>query len=340
MFWHAIAARQFLQSMIALLVSCLIADNVSLTADDSASVKTIRAVEDAESGQIDIFDGTQPVLRYNYKTVPAPERFLEELPAEHRVDARKYGRPRSNYIHPLYGLNGEQLTADWNKDHPHHRGIYWAWPEVQYKGQMGDLHALQRVFARPTGRITLRHEENFAEIEAESRWMWEDKMPIVHELATIRAWQVGQHGRNIDLMFRITALKDDVSIARRETTSYGGLNIRLAPVDELNLSHYADTTAAKTRHAWQSATGIWSGTKSPLSLYVVEHAENPHYPGDYVQFPDLPWFQPTFPRAGTRYALENGKPLVLRYRLWIRVGDAPSKEDARAQWKAFNSTSS
>ena len=64
-----------------------------------------------------------------------------------------YAVPRSNYIHPVYGLSGEMLTRDWSKDHPHHRGIYWAWPEVEFGKKLGDLHALQIVFARPTGKI-------------------------------------------------------------------------------------------------------------------------------------------------------------------------------------------
>ena len=33
---------------------------------------------------------------------------------------------RANYIHPLYGLDGEVLTEDFPRDHPHHRGVFWA----------------------------------------------------------------------------------------------------------------------------------------------------------------------------------------------------------------------
>ena len=37
---------------------------------------------------------------------------------------------RSNYIHPLYALDGEVLTEDFPEDHPHHRGIFWAWHQL------------------------------------------------------------------------------------------------------------------------------------------------------------------------------------------------------------------
>ena len=34
--------------------------------------------------------------------------------------------PRANYVHPLYGLNGEVLTEEFPEDHFHHRGIFWS----------------------------------------------------------------------------------------------------------------------------------------------------------------------------------------------------------------------
>ena len=86
---------------------------------------------------------------------------LNEVAPANRI----YARARSDYIHPLYGLNGEVLTRDWPVDHPHHRGIYWAWPEVDYGTNRGDLHALQKVFARPTGRVRLANGRRFAEVE-------------------------------------------------------------------------------------------------------------------------------------------------------------------------------
>ena len=43
---------------------------------------------------------------------------------------------RCNYVHPLYGLDGQVLTEDFPKDHPHHRGIFWAWHQLL----IGDKH--------------------------------------------------------------------------------------------------------------------------------------------------------------------------------------------------------
>lgn len=38
--------------------------------------------------------------------------------------------PRANYVHPLYGIDGAELTEDFPADHLHHRGIFWAWHQV------------------------------------------------------------------------------------------------------------------------------------------------------------------------------------------------------------------
>ena len=129
----------------------------------------MQATRDLAGGQLHITDNGKPVLRYNYQTVE-PGEVLDKVAPGNLI----YARPRSDYIHPLYGLDGEMLTRDWSLDHPHHRGIYWAWPEVDFGTNRGDLHALQKVFARPTGKVRLQGGPVFAQIEAENLWLWEN----------------------------------------------------------------------------------------------------------------------------------------------------------------------
>jgi hypothetical protein len=291
---------------------------------------SMRAKYDETTGRVNLTEAGKPVLVYHYKNVPVPAEFSGNV-----TPAGKYAVARSNYIHPLYGLDGASLTSDWNKDHPHHRGIYWAWPEVGYKGETGDLHALQRVWARPTGKIETRSGDGWAEIEAENRWLWEDKTPIVRETASIRAWQAGAHGRWIDFTLRFEALEDGATLARRGTRNYGGMNIRLARVGGKMFAHHADPEGASPRMAWQLAAGLWPESAGPSSVTVFEKTGNPGYPADYIEYPVLSWFQPAFPRAGTRHALEKTRPLTLRYRFWIRGGEAPDEKVLREQWHIY-----
>ena len=297
-----------------------------------AADPVMRAVRDAATGQIDIVEGNQPILRYNYQTVSPPDGAMEKI----RDNSRKYAAARSNYIHPLYGPDGEVLTEDWSIDHPHHRGIYWAWPEVDFGDQRGDLHALQRVFARPTGNIKLTNGDQFAQVEAENLWQWEDKTPIVREVAIIRAHRLAKTGRFVDLTFHLTALKEGVTVARRGTDKYGGLNIRLSPVKDIQIILHTDPENATPRRAWTDSMGVRSGGQSVVGFGVLQKSSNPGYPGDWVEYPQLPWFQPTFPPAGQRFALKRDEPLTLQYRLWIRRGKKLTADEYGSWWQAFD----
>ena len=73
-------------------------------------------------GGILIVDGPQKVLKYQTET---------------KSKAGEY--ERCNYIHPLWGMDGQVLTEDFPSDHMHHRGIFWAWHQVWIGNQrIGD----------------------------------------------------------------------------------------------------------------------------------------------------------------------------------------------------------
>jgi hypothetical protein len=298
----------------------------------SAAEPVMRVSNGAQTGDLVIRENDTPVLVYHHQTVQPPLGKLEKIAAGNQ----KYARPRSDYIHPLYGPSGEELTFDWAVDHPHHRGIYWAWPEVAWKGETRDLHALQGVFARPAGEPVIAQGAEAAGITATSEWKWNDETPIVREKVDLRAERAGPHGRRIDLTVTLEALEDGVTIARRGTDKYGGLNTRLAPAKGIVLSHHADPAAAATPMAWHRAAGIWGASTNASSLTIFEKTSNPGYPADHIQYPELPWFQPTFPKAGQRHALKKGEPLTLHYRYWIRGGEAADETTTREEWRRFN----
>ncbi|MCL2119486.1 MAG: PmoA family protein [Planctomycetaceae bacterium] len=278
-----------------------------------------------------IKENDRPVLQYNYGTLPLPEGYLEKL-----THGQIYAVPRSDYIHPLFDLDGKPVTLDWAMDHAHHRGIYWAWPEVGYKEELADLHALQGVFARPNGKIESRVKDGSVVLEAESLWKWKDEEPIVHETTLITVHPLGRDGRKIDLEFRFKGLADEVTLARRGTEFYGGLNIRMAPLDafQSGVFNEEESSAAKQSAAWVFGTWNDAASGKKMELTVFEKADNPDYPGDYIHYPDIQWFQPTFPNKGTRYSLKKDETLVLRYQLWLHEAtyDDAAKTEA---WKEF-----
>ncbi len=322
-------ARQYCHTVIASAILSTAYLGLCMAEDSGMQIS-----RDLYTGQIVITDKDKPVLKYNYQLVCPPDGFVAAV----AQGSRKYARARSNYIHPLYGPNGEELTCDWSHDHPHHRGIYWAWPEVDWHGERGDLHALQRIYARPTGDISLETTESCARVVAENRWFWEDETPIVREITTICAHEATAHGRFIDLTYSFEALDDDVALARRGTKAYGGLNIRMSPIKDMQLIHHADPVSANPRRAWSDSIGMRQGFTASVGFAVLEKTTNPDYPGDWVEYPDLPWFQPAFPATDTRHVLKKGRPLVLQYRLWIREAKETSEAQYAEQWRLYNHT--
>jgi len=336
---------------------------LNLLVKETSPENIIKAFSDKNTRQAIVEEDGKKVLQYNYQTVyekdvirPQSQKDTElsfstmsgvyydeylkahpELEKNDTTQSSIYSVPRSDYIHPLYSLNGEMLTNDWpDGGHPHHRGIFWAWPEVEFGIQRGDIYALQRVFARPGGNIKYTSGPVFAEIDAENLWMWEDKEEIVNEQAIIRVYRSTGETRIIDLTIKLLALKDSITIATRFTNSYGGLNIRMQTPEKQDISYFTDKTGSAPQRAWSDFNGIFEGSKTTSGLMVLQHKENPGYPGVWRDYPGLAWVQPTFPTPNTRYKLSTETPLVLQYRLIIHNGGKPDKSTSEKKWDAYH----
>jgi hypothetical protein len=120
----------------------------------------------------------------------------------------------------------------------------------------------------------------------------------------------------------LTALNEPVAIARRHRDAYGGFNLRFSARQEQKIV---------TNQGWAVITGVPPGGKEPVSVAIFQHAGNP---GDWVQYPNLNWLQPTFPAKGTAHTLTSDKPLVLKYRLWVFAG-APVESELAKRWSEF-----
>ena len=339
-----------LNNTLLLLIYMLIISSCNSRSDLNNQIGEILASVDNETGQIFIKENNKPVLRYNYQMVYETDEYAFNGLGANEYTATAidsfmsnpsiYAVPRSNYIHPVFGLNGEILTRDWSKDHPHHRGIYWAWPEVDFGSERGDLHALQKVFARPTGRIKIENGQNYAQIEAENIWITEKGLnTIVRELSLIRAYRKTEEGRMIDLAFLFEGLKDSVTIARRGTEHYGGLNIRMMTPKEQKISYHNDVEGQVPRRSWSDLSGIFAGNEEASGMTVFQHKDNTEYPGEWIEYPDLSWVQPTFPTSKTRYELIPGEQLILRFRVFLHSGMTPDVQVLNQLWDEYNSTS-
>ena len=153
---------------------------------------------DEKTQSYTIIEQGHPVLTYRFGEVPLPAGIQAShfskgntpYDGAYFTDGSRYGGERSDYIYPLYGFHGEPLTADYPKDHPHHRSLWWSWCEVRHNDKIGDLWAVCKIRAYPVKITKMEAGADEAVLQAVNVWRYDDDpAAVVNETITIRASQ-------------------------------------------------------------------------------------------------------------------------------------------------------
>ncbi len=249
---------------------------------------------------------------------------------------------RSNYVHPLYGLDGEVLTEDFPRDHRHHRGVYWTWHQVL----VGDVRAgdpwlaqrfswqVQEQGMLPAGNgLFLRH-----------RWFSPDflhgREPILEETAEVVVHPAEGDRRAIDFDIRLVPLQDGVRLGGSEDDKgYGGFSVRVAMRPDLEFvgaggAIMPDRRALEAGN-WVDFSADFAGSGSPSGVAVLVHPVSAGYPQRWIlRSPTTPSMQnPVWPGPDA-VALKRGEATRLRYRLVVHRGNASSLA-LDALWEEF-----
>lgn len=270
----------------------------------------MKFLEDTGKGTLTIMDGGVPVLTY---------RFGEQL--KDGVDARF---ARSTYIHPLYSLDGRELTADFPPDHLHHHGLFWGWPVVKVRGvttsnwEVGSP-SLRQHFVRWLRRDVA---EGVATLGVENVWKLGESEAVAQEIVTIRVQPASPAGRAIDLELSITAVGGPLELRGTpdQSKGYGGLCFRSSP---LLKGARMTTDKGALEEDIANAPFLWADISTDelgISIFVAPgHPNAPlrwlirnSYAG--VLNPSWPGLEPV--------TIRPGPPLVLRYRIYVHSGNA------------------
>ena len=280
-----------------------------------------RIVDDSAEGVIRIFDGDKPVLAYRYA-----DQLAKGVPAD---------RTRSSYIHPIHGLNGEVLTDDFPKDHTHHRGLSWMWPRMKVGEKPVELWHIKGIRDYFDKWIERSIDEQGAVLTVANLWKLDDGRKVADERVRLRVHPATKLGRAIDVEIEITALGEPVVVQGQVDKGYGGLNLRFAPRKDTMLTtdsgpHPKDSD--KKPFKWVDLSARFAGRSRMSGIAVLAHPDHPGFPPPWTlrHYGDLnaawPGLQP--------FTLERGKPLRLKYRLWIHRGDAAVGRVAKA-WRTY-----
>ncbi len=264
--------------------------------------------EDGAAKYIELFTIDRPILRYNYGV---------QLPAGVPED-----RARCCYVYPLWTPGGVSMLDDFPKDHYHHRGLFWAWPDVSVGGEPLDgwmmkglktVHKSLHPQVLPLGRGAI--------LDVDNEWVAGGKaIASVHERYMIHAFN--GKGRPIEVALTLTATDAPIVLrgSHEEGKSYGGLSVRFAPRTQTVIrteKGISDKDEDLNAHAWAELEAVYDGRKAALRI-----ENDPANDGGSPQWclRSYGFLGAAFPgktKQRDAFTLERGKPLTLRYSILV-----------------------
>ncbi len=239
---------------------------------------------------------------------------------------------RSNYIHPLYGLDGEELTEDFPADHRHHRGVYWTWHQVLIGNVRAGDPWLARQFSWRVQSAGILPAGNGLRVT--HRWFSPDFLdgdePILEETAEVVVQPAAAESRSIDFDIRLAPMQEGVRLGGSEDAKgYGGFAVRVKMLEDLQFTA-ADGPLMPQRLAmqvgdWVDFSADFGGHGHSSGVAVLVHPVATGYPQRWIlRGPATPSMQnPVWPGA-VPVAVPMGEEVRLRYRLVLHRGDAAS----------------
>lgn len=257
---------------------------------------------DATPASLELLENGQPVFVYNHGMIlrdGVEEKFR-----------------RSSYLHPVYAPNGAVLTDDFPKDHRHHRGICWSWPDVQFLGKTYDVWAVEGMHQRFVAWRKRESAAGKAVLSVENGWFVGDRK-AVREFVEITVHPAEGGRRVMDFDLRFEAVDEPVRIAGREIKGYGGFGVRFAPRDGTVIRTEAGVEAKDSDmvpHPWAELEATFAGKRAGMRI-----EDAPANPGDGP----VGWCLRHYGYLAANYpglsaiTLRPGHPLRLRYRVTV-----------------------
>lgn len=186
--------------------------------------------------------------------------------------------PLAGYIHPLYDLQGEEITAISPDDASYHRGLFWAWPDVIVED--GPLNILElddahQVFQR---LISAEATETRATLVVQNAWILHanGRVPVM-ETIEVTVWPANFKRRWIDLTLSFTNVSEGPVALNGKTG--GGLYFRpnesLGPFEFAAPGGKRESLEALVRTRWVDVSYKIPRSSSYAGLAITNHPDNP-----------------------------------------------------------------
>jgi hypothetical protein len=235
----------------------------------------------------------------------------------------------SNYIHPLYNLNGDVLTEEFPPDHPYHRGIFWTWHQIYTDtNSLGDGWINDGI-SQDVVKVLTEVKNGTAEINVEVFWKSSVSVEgesFMKEKTSIVVHPVRSEIRKIDFNIELNALAEKLEIGGSDDPKgYGGFCVRLdIPDNMIFTSESGIVTPGElqiTAGKWMDFSGKFGNGQDLSGLTILCHPDNPVFPSPWILRQKGSMQNAVYP-GRDRIMLEMNKPLILKYRLVIHNGEA------------------
>ncbi|HUQ66282.1 MAG TPA: DUF6807 family protein [Flavitalea sp.] len=184
---------------------------------------------------------------------------------------------RAGFVHPLYDLGGNIISDDAPKDHPYHRGIFWAWHQVIVNGKnVGDGWMSDNIYYKPL----LTDVKTNQKAVLHSQMIWNAKIndkvsAVAKQKTSITIFPSTTHYRIMDFCIVLIPLVKELKLGGSDDLKgYGGFSVRLKlPGDISFVSDDKQITPEETAvnaGPWMDITGSFPADslhKSGIAIF-------------------------------------------------------------------------
>ncbi len=264
-----------------------------------------------------------------------------------QTTAQKGAYQRADYVHPLYGLDGSILTEDFPDDHPHHRGIFWAWHQVLVgDSALGDGWTGQDFEWDVRATHTEPTVGGARLLRTQTHWQsprWTDaagkRVPFLSEQVQVTVYPRQTRFRVLDFKISLLALVPNLRLGGSDDEKgYGGFSVRMRlPEDVRFAASRGDVTPATnavTAGPWMNISGALGNDERNAGIVIMGHQTNPTHPEPWILRKTASMQNPVYPGRAP-LPVSDQEPTVLQYRLVIYENELPDKR-IDSLYQAFN----
>ncbi len=243
---------------------------------------------------------------------------------------------RANYIHPLYSLDGSVLTEDFPPDHPHQRGIFWAWHQLYLSGKrIGDGWETKDINWKVDTLFTFESASQDTPVGIYPTVYWQsdlvknqagENINLIEEQTQILVYPKQDDYRLIQITIQLLALHDDMMLGGAENEKgYGGFSVRMRLPEGTKFSGSKGTVIPDNLpvHAgnWIDISGQLELENELSGITILQHPDNPGFPGPWILREKKSMQNAVFPYPGKKLIpFPTDSPITLKYRLIIHRG--------------------